>query len=189
MQSERKKMEEWKAIPGYEGHYEASSYGRIRSLERKCLTKDGFVRTAKARILKSFRRTDGYPAVNFTFNGRKQWSIAHLVLMAFVGPCSKGMESCHNDGDLWNNRICNLRWDTHFNNMLDRNKHGTIPRGEACNFSKLTRLEVVKIKIALGKDLSRGRFVRIAKRFRVSKRTIRDIYTGNTWGWLNTSEV
>ena len=177
-------MEVWKTIPGYEGHYKASSFGRIRSNTRRCSTGRGAFRTIKGKILKPFKNCDGYFAVNFTLNGRKQWLIAHLILLTFVGPCPEGMESCHNDGNKINDRPKNLRWDTHFNNIQDRAKHGTVPRGSRVKFSKLTRFDVVKIKLAFAKDNFHGKTKRIAEQFNVNKTTIGDIRAGKSWGWL-----
>jgi len=45
--------------------------------------------------------------------------VHRLVLEAFVGPCPDGMEACHLDSDKTNNRVSNLRWDTHLENMRD----------------------------------------------------------------------
>ena len=60
-------------------------------------------------------------------------------MAAFVGPCPDGMEVCHNNGDATDNRLENLRYGSHSENMLDKRKHGTnhevnkthCPRGHA----------------------------------------------------------
>jgi hypothetical protein len=49
--------------------------------------------------------------------------VHRLVLEAFVGPCPDGMECCHEDGDSTNNRVDNLRWDTHEANVRERLEH------------------------------------------------------------------
>ena len=51
--------------------------------------------------------------------------VHRLVLETFVGPCPDGMETCHNNGIHTDNRLENLRWDTHSNNQKDSVKHGT----------------------------------------------------------------
>lgn len=53
------------------------------------------------------------------------FQVHRLILEAFVGPCPAGMEACHNDGNPINNRLDNLRWDTHISNMQDMARHGT----------------------------------------------------------------
>jgi hypothetical protein len=51
--------------------------------------------------------------------------VHRLVLKAFVGPCPEGMEGCHWDGDACNNKLDNLRWATHAENVEDSIRHGT----------------------------------------------------------------
>jgi len=56
--------------------------------------------------------------------------VHRLVLEAFIGPAPKGTICCHNDGDPTNNRLENLRWDTHSSNTRDAIRHGTyVPPG------------------------------------------------------------
>jgi hypothetical protein len=71
--------------------------------------------------------------------------------MVFRGPCPPGMEACHNNGDPTDNRLCNLRWDTHANNEADKIRHGTYfirarLKGERNGNSKLTEEEVRLIR-------------------------------------------
>lgn len=93
--------------------YLASSEGRIFGIFRLQIT-NGFV-GKKGRVWLS---------------GPKEW--AHrMVAEAFLGPCPKGLEVCHGDGNPINNRVGNLRYDTHRNNMLDAIQHGTFMGGAA----------------------------------------------------------
>lgn len=67
-----------------------------------------------------------YLVVRLSKNGWGENGLVHrLVLEAFVGPCPEGQEGCHNNGDVLNCRLTNLRWDTKSSNNLDRVKHGT----------------------------------------------------------------
>ena len=61
------KKETWKNIKDYEGYYQISSYGRVKSLKRQVRTKHGF-RTVKERILKPRKDTDGYLGVVLSKN-------------------------------------------------------------------------------------------------------------------------
>lgn len=69
----------------------------------------------------------GYSTVRLRHpDGRKSTPRVHrAVLETFVGPCPPGMEACHNNGDRTDNRLENLRWDTHQANERDKVNHGT----------------------------------------------------------------
>ncbi len=115
-------MEIWKTIKGYEDCYEVSTLGRVRSLDRI----DGQGRNWKGKILKPKGRVSrkGYRNVSLCNNGLISREIHRLVLETFVSPCPRGMEACHGDGNSWNNRLSNLRWDTSSNNSFDTLRHG-----------------------------------------------------------------
>lgn len=118
--------EKWLPVVGYEGLYEVSDQGRIKSLEKKVFYKDGRVRTNPERI------RDPKPGPN----GRFQLKMVHpdkpdknlllhrMVLEAFVGPCPEGMECLHKNDNPEDNRLVNLRWGTRSENQLDRVKNG-----------------------------------------------------------------
>jgi hypothetical protein len=130
-------MEIWKPIPGYGGHYEASSLGNIRVkdrvVEKFCgLHKKIVKQHYKGRLLK-LNKSDkyGHVSVRIGVDRKKITASVHrLVLFAFVGPAPEGMECCHNNGIAWDNRIENLRWDTHAANNADRKRHGNYKVGK-----------------------------------------------------------
>lgn len=120
-------LEIWKAIPGFEGSYEVSDQGRVRSLARRIPTVckgRATTRLVPARILKPGRKPSGHVSVALTRKGGSH-DLHVLVLTAFAGSKPIGMEACHNDGDPSNNVLSNLRWDTRTNNILDAVKSGT----------------------------------------------------------------
>lgn len=119
--------EEWRAVVGFEGCYEVSSSGRVRSLDRLVSHGiGGLMRKRQGCLLKPGTVQSGHQLVVL---GRTQNRLVHrLVLEAFVGPKPDGMECCHNDGDPANNRVDNLRWDTRSANILDDYKHGARKR-------------------------------------------------------------
>jgi hypothetical protein len=108
-------MEEWRWVSGYEGIYEVSTEGRVRSHHKS------------PRILKP-NTTSNYASVTLYRPGRIQtWRVHRLVLETFVGPPPEGTEGCHNNGDKWDNRVENLRWDTHTANQREMYRdHGVI---------------------------------------------------------------
>lgn len=112
--------EEWHAVIGYEGCYEVSNLGRVRSLDRS----DGR-RHIKGRVLKARRLPNGRQRVSLSKEGRiVDAYIYRLVLEAFVGPCPPGMEALHWDDDPNNNALYNLRWGTRTDNMRDMSRNG-----------------------------------------------------------------
>jgi hypothetical protein len=110
--------EQWKAVPGYEPYYEASSLGAVR------LAKTG-------RLLKPWIE-NGYPKVGLWLNGRCKKRFVHtVVLETFVGPCPDGMQCRHfPDPARANVALDNPSWGTPTDNARDRVVHGTMPRGE-----------------------------------------------------------
>lgn len=118
--------ERWLPVVGYEGYYEVSSQGRVRSVDR-IITKLGQAPARlRGRLMKPTVDKLGRHWARFSRNDRKTArTVSRVVLEAFVGPCPKGMEGCHNDGDPGNNNVENLRWDTRSNNNYDAVRHGT----------------------------------------------------------------
>lgn len=115
--------ERWLPVVGYEGKYEVSDLGRVRSLDR--LDSRGHRRRG---MLMSQSPIDdaGHLAVNLCSDGISSTKkVYRLVLVAFIGTPPPGMEGCHRDGDPSDNRLANLYWGTHSDNMLDRVAHGT----------------------------------------------------------------
>ena len=122
--------ETWKPIPGYEGLYEVSDHGRVRSLDRRYIRADGIATRRRGRILKPVINGSGRHQVYLCAPGEKQkpQQVHRLVLTAFVGPCPEGMEACHSNDVPTDNRLANLRWDTRSANMDDRVRNGRDPQ-------------------------------------------------------------
>lgn len=117
--------ERWLPVVGYEGLYEVSDQGQVKSLDRYVRDPKG-VRLVRERILKSNPQTTGYLTVVLCREGHKKTRTIHqLVLESFVGPRPEGAVACHNDGDSTNNTPSNLRWDSQSNNLYDAVRHGT----------------------------------------------------------------
>lgn len=119
-------VEEWRPVDGWEGHYEVSSRGQIRSLPRRIVQRNGHPITVRGKILKPIvTSADGRSKVTMNGGGRTERQLVHrMVLTAFAGPCPDGLEACHNNGNPTDNRLRNLRWDTHSGNMQDMVRHG-----------------------------------------------------------------
>jgi hypothetical protein len=163
------KRERWRAVPEYEGLYEISDFGRVRSLGRN------------ACMLKLMLDKNGYLRVYLSdYPRRKLAGVHRLVLLAFVGPCPAGMATRHfPDRTRTNNRLSNLSWATHTTNMRDRNVHGTHLKGERHYQAKLTHAMVRRIRAI--KRWPIGLLAELAEKYGVTIRTIQHIKRRETW--------
>jgi hypothetical protein len=180
----------WKYIVGHEGRYEVSNLGRIRSVDRIVPNKrwhESGTRLYRSKIRSQTPTGDGgYMGV--CIHDAKQCYKRTIVkthiavLEAFVGPRPDGMDGCHNDGDVTNNTLDNLRWDTPKNNNSDKIKHGTAQVGSKNPSAKLNEYDVARIKSMIGKKS----MVTISKEFGVSVTTIWLIKNGAKWAHVSS---
>ena len=122
--------EEWRPIPGYEGYYEVSDYGRVRSLDRKVPhAKSGYL-NLKGKELKQSKGKRGYFYVVLTKERKeKTFTIHRLVALAFIGePPFPGADCRHWDDNKENNHVSNLRWGTRSDNAQDSIRNGNNER-------------------------------------------------------------
>ena len=159
----------WKDIPGYEGSYQASERGEIRSLARDIVyaashKSRAYTKQVKGRILRPGPSNFGHMSVVL---GRGNTRMVHdLVLRTFVGPRPAKHECCHDNGNPADNRLENLRWGTRSENNIDAVKHGT--RG------KLTETQVLDIRARL-RGCAFGTQTLLAQEYDVSLCTINAI--------------
>ncbi len=112
----------WKDISGWEGFYQVSTEGRVRSLDRITRGKHGPT-IYRGKILKLARRTVKYPVVVFTREDTRVYFAVHRIIAStFLGPCPEGLEVCHNNNNRYDSRLSNLRYDTRKANMADKKK-------------------------------------------------------------------
>lgn len=112
--------EQWKAVSGYEGLYEVSSYGRVRSLDWMVFRSKGQYQNRawrhKGRILSSCGHP--YRVVVLRKNRQSTMMYVHkLVATAFLGPPFPGAEINHKQPPSTNNHVTNLEWVSHQDNM------------------------------------------------------------------------
>lgn len=171
----------WRPVPDYEGLYEVSNLGQIRSVGRDVSNNRGGLRYMPDLVLTPQINTKrgGYHSVTLHKEGRKKTVYIHLmVLFVFEGPRpSPEMEGCHGDGDTANNRSDNLRWDTPVNNAADRTLHGTQITGEASNLAVLTADKVRDIR-RRSEDES---YTSIAADYGISRQQVSRIVRGEQW--------
>src|SRR5690606_18070912 len=143
--------EEWRPIPGHPG-YEASSHGRVRSVDRIVQRSRSSPMRVKGTVLKPSANDTGHQWVNIGGTGGHPKRYIHrLVAMTFLGECPDGMEVRHRNGDPTDNRPENLTYGTRSENMYDKVRHGRHPfasRTHCPSGHELTwpNLEVMKWK-------------------------------------------
>ena len=103
-------MEIWKDINGYEGKYQVSNLGNVKSLNYKGGQKE--------RLLKQHNHADGYLRVGLCKNGKQRLYLTHrLVAIAFIGNYANYSEVNHKDENKQNNNANNLEWCNRAYNM------------------------------------------------------------------------
>lgn len=170
--------EVWKPVVGYEGFYEVSDLGRVRSVDH--FDTLGRFRPGRIRGTPVDRAGAGYRYVSLSRHGKVTKLNVHvLVLEAFVGPRpSAGHEGCHDDGDRTNAALSNLRWDTAVANHADRWRHGTECAGEKSPVAVLSEEVVHWIRESPQSSL------KLAPLLGVASSTIRAVRLRQNWGHI-----
>lgn len=178
-------MENWRSVVGYEGRYEVSDLGRVRSLPHlvrhggRCASDAMILR--EGRILSPGLHPAGYPIVSLK---GKTHRVHRLVLEAFVGPPADGQECCHNNGTPSDCRLENLRWDTRKANHADKKRHGTSNEGERSAMARLTAGCIERIRDLTACGVPRRE---IAQRFDIHVEHVTAIRSGHRWRHLTGS--
>jgi hypothetical protein len=124
--------EEWRDIPGYEGLYQVSNTGKVKTLARSWKSGRGLIRYIVEAEKIQTPDKDGYPRITLNKEGKKTRGRVHqLVCLAFYGPCPVGLQIRHLDHTKTNNVLTNLLYGTEQENAQDRqnNPNYVHPRG------------------------------------------------------------
>lgn len=171
--------EVWVPVPGFEGIYEISSWGRARSYAR-IYGKGKPVVTP--RILKPAMGT-GTKRVRYEFSRDSKtydsWR-ARFMLRAFVGEPPPNHEASHKDGDELNDRLDNLCWETHLENEQRKASHGTRRIGSQCSYAKLNEIQVRDFR-ARAKNGESPKSIWAEVKESISWSAFYDAITGRKW--------
>jgi hypothetical protein len=181
-------VEIWRPVKGYEGLYEVSNLGRVKSVSR--VIRGGRYncdRLFKERILKQAAcKGNGFyhrVQLNKDSNGR-MFAVHRLVAEAFIPNPENKPEVNHVDANRFNNTVENLEWVTQEENIEHARINGLLSKskGEDRWCAKLKETDVFEIR-----ELHRSGKMNqkeIAKVFNVDHSNINSIIKGKTWSWL-----
>lgn len=181
--------EEWRDVKGFEGYYQVSNMGQVRSVDRvlTVTNKRGttFERVQYGKvIIPSVSKKVGYKAIKMSRDGfYKNYTVHRLVAIAFIPNPNELEQVNHIDGNQLNNCINNLEWCTRSENALHAVRIGLkTDWGENSHRAKLTE----KQAISAIKEYKKGNtsFIKLGKKYGVSEATIRAIVRGKNWKHL-----
>lgn len=182
----------WKPIPGYEGFYEASTHGRIRSVDRirKFKCRYGYMvnRPYKGRVLvQSFDGKKNYLQINLSKDGKSKMELVHrLIATTFLDNPYNLPEVNHIDENKTNNSVSNLEWCNRiYNSNYGSKKDST--RGSKNPMSKISEQVVLEIKQSYIPNDKEYGITGLARRYNLSQTHVCAIIKGRRWGWLNAS--
>ena len=174
----------WKDIIGYEGYYQVSNKGSVRSLDREVPLVSNVtsfhLKKRKGRELSLCTTKSGYCTAGLYKDGKGvHHSVHRLVAKHFLPQTAETVN--HKDGNKTNNCVENLEWCSQKENTIHRSKVLGKARGQKQHLSKLTEEQVLEIF----SRLSKGEATRkLARDYGVSASSLHSIKIGESWSWL-----
>jgi len=166
--------ERWLAVPGYEGFYEVSTAGQVRSIKHQ--TRAGW---RGGIMLAQFPDRDGYSRVNLSRLGKVRSVPVHaLVLKAFTGEPAPGQQGLHGTGGRTDNSLGNLSWGTAQDNSDDKYRDGTMACGERQGNARLHANDVRAIRQRYASGEAQET---LAREFGISQPHVSRIILRQTW--------
>ena len=174
-------MEIWKDIEGYEGLYEVSNLGNVKSLPKEWVSSTG-LKKHKEKILKCTVSVYGYSVVGL-YKGKKmkQHRISRLVAAAFLLNMENKAEVNHIDGCKANNYVDNLEWITSSENIRHADRTGLrkMPSGENHHKAKLNESDIINIR----REYKQGGYTHkaLGEKYNVHQSAISQIIRRERW--------
>ncbi len=120
-------QEVWKDIPNYEGFYQVSNLGNVKSLDRYIVYPDGTKRLFKSKIQKKTINSSGYVYYDLYIKSKRKRFLAHMIVyIAFVSEYDRKLDINHIDCNKTNNNINNLELTTRSENMIHALKNNLL---------------------------------------------------------------
>jgi hypothetical protein len=180
----KEKIEEWRDIHGYEGKYQVSNFGNVRTLTR-IINEHRRSYTRRGKVLNKYYNKDGYYKVKL-YNGDSSFanlSVHRLVANVFIDNPNNYAEVNHIDGDPSNNHIDNIEWCSKEQNVKHAYATGLKRRenyvGEANKCSKLKEKDIV----AMREEYATGTtsYNKLARKHNVVMGNVWSIVNRKTW--------
>lgn len=183
--------ESWHPVVGFEGLYEVSDLGNVRSLDRVveiCGPRGSYGQVKQGVVLRQRVNRYGYACVHlYKDKTSKNRPVHALVAEAFLGPRPANNDVCHGTGGKTNNALSNLSYGSKKKNYgEDKLRDGKHCRG-ARNGSHSGISEETVLAIYRDPDSGRGAMARIARKYKVTIQIVSHIRRGDRWGWLTAS--
>lgn len=160
-------VEIWKPVKDYEGHYEISSFGRVKSLPRMRKSRGGSFASLQGRMMKLKVNKYGYQTVHLLDHGKAIWPSVHrLVAEAFIPNPDGKLTVNHRDADKKNNFISNLEWATHSEQMIHAVNNELLEVRGSPKFTKAMKKEMYDYFVLTDCSISD-----LARKFKTSERT------------------
>jgi len=170
-------MEVWRRI--FDGNYAVSNEGRVKRLTPSKGATPGKILTPVKHFSGKVRKNYIYHKVALSVFGEVKKRYVHrLVAGAFLGPCPKGMQVNHKDGNTFNNRSENLEYVTNQENALHASAQGLLVCGEAHADAKLNDDKVRRIREEYSQGVS---MAKLASKYGVVVGTIHPLIHRKTW--------
>lgn len=164
-------IEQWKDIPDYDGIYQASDLGRIKS----SMPHNG----TNERILKQTQTRKGYLGCGLYKNKKRtSFQVHRIVAETYLANPFNLPEVNHKKGIKTDNRPCAIEWSSHDDNIIHAVEHSLIQKGEKCHKAKITEKQVFEIR----ESTFSAEY--LANKYNVSKNTIWQVKRKETWSHI-----
>jgi hypothetical protein len=173
--------EEWRDIPNYEGCYQVSNLGRVKSLQRIVVRNNGTSCTVQEKSLKLYFNKQRYHVVSLFRCGKRVGAKVHrLVAVVFLGFHSDKVVN-HKDGNKINNQLSNLEWITQKENVIHARDTGLLKpqKNENNGRAKLKEFQVLDIRKMKSENM---KLKDISKKYSIGMSQLARIISGESWG-------